>query len=162
LATAEVQVRSAEEAGSIRLVGSLSGPGGDKDVALTPVVGEANVYTAKIPLPQRGDYTFRLAAYSGANLAESYERALPVQPLIDEGASPELKEAYLRSIAAKARGIYTGETDLTPVEAFLREQVVSQQATITVPLANFKNVLALVIIALLVGEWFYRRRLNLI
>jgi uncharacterized membrane protein len=162
LATAEIQVRSAEEAGDIRLVGSLSGPGGDKDVALTPVVGEANVYTAKVPLSQRGDYTFRLAAYSGANLAESYERALPVQPLIDEGGSPELKEAYLRSIAAKARGIYTGETDLAPVEAFLREQVVSQQATITVPLVNFKNVLALMIIALLVAEWFYRRRLNLI
>jgi uncharacterized membrane protein len=161
-ATVEVQVRSAEEAGSIRLVGSLSGPGGDKDVALTPVVGEASAYTAKIPLPQRGDYTFRLAAYSGANLAESYERALAVQPLIDEGASPELKEAYLRSIAARARGVYTSETDLAPVEAFLREQVVAQQSTITVPLANYKNVLALVIIALLIAEWLYRRRLNLI
>jgi uncharacterized membrane protein len=162
LATVEVQVRSAGTAGGIRLVGTLSGPGGNKDVALTPVVGEANVYTAKIPLPQRGDYTFRLAAYSGANLAESYERALPVQPLVDEGASPELKEAYLRSIATKARGTYAGEADLAPVEAFLREQVVAQQSTVTVPLADFKNVLALMIIALLIAEWLYRRRLNLI
>ena len=55
-----------------------------------------------------------------------------------------------------------GEADLAPVEAFLRQQVVSQQATITVPLANFKNVLALAIITLLVAEWLYRRRLNLI
>jgi hypothetical protein len=161
-AVVEVQLRSAGEAGGMRLVGALSGPGGDKDIILTPVVGQANVYTAKIPLPQRGDYTFRLSAYSGANLAESYERALPVQPLIDEGASPELKEAYLRAIAVKAHGIYTGEADLAPVEAFLREQVVAQQATVTVPLANFKDALALMIIALLVGEWFFRRRLNLI
>jgi hypothetical protein len=155
-------VRSATDAGEIRLVGSLSGPGGDKEITLAPAVGQANVYTAKIPLPQRGGYTFRLSAYSGANLAESYERALPVEPLIDEGASPELKDAYLRAIATKARGVYTGEADLAPVEAFLREQVVAQQASVTVPLANFKNILALMIIALLVGDWLFRRRLNLI
>jgi uncharacterized membrane protein len=162
LASVEVQVRSATDAGEIRLVGSLSGPGGDKEITLAPAVGQANVYTAKIPLPQRGGYTFRLSAYSGANLAESYERALPVEPLIDEGASPELKDAYLRAIATKARGVYTGEADLAPVEAFLREQVVAQQASVTVPLANFKNILALMIIALLVGDWLFRRRLNLI
>jgi uncharacterized membrane protein len=161
-AIVEVQLRSAGETGGIRLVGTLSGPGGDKDITLTPVVGQANVYTAKIALSQRGDYTFRLSAYSGANLAESYERALPVQPLIDEGASPELKEAYLRAIAAKVHGIYSGEAALAPIETFLREQVVAQQATVTVPLANFKDVLALAIIALLIGEWFFRRRLNLI
>ena len=161
-ASVEVQLRSTGEEGGIRLVGSLSGPGGDKDITLTPVVGQANVYSAKIPLPQRGDYTFRLSAYSGTNLVESYERALPVQPLIDEGASPELKEAYLRAIAARVHGIYTGESDLAPVETFLREQVVSQQATITLPLVNFKNVLALAIIALLIAEWLFRRKLNLV
>jgi uncharacterized membrane protein len=161
-AMVEVQLRSAADAGGIRLVGSLSGPGGDREITLTPAVGQANVYTAKIPLPQRGDYTFRLAAYSGANLAESYERPLPVQPLVEEGASPELKDAYLRALAAKARGVYTGESDLAPVQAFLREQVVAQQATVTVPLANFKDLLALAIIALLVAEWLFRRRLNLI
>ena len=42
------------------------------------------------------------------------------QPLIEEGASPELKDAYLRTIAAKARGVYTSEADLAPVETFLR------------------------------------------
>jgi uncharacterized membrane protein len=161
-AVVEVQLRSAADAGGIRLVGSLSGPGGDKDVTLTPAVGQANVYTAKMALSQRGDYTFRLSAYSGANLAESYERALPVQPLIEEGASPELKDAYLRAVAAKARGTYTGEADLAPVEAFLREQVAAQQSSVTVPLANFKNLLALAIIALLIAEWLFRRRLNLI
>jgi uncharacterized membrane protein len=161
-ASVEVQLRSAADAGGIRLVGSLAGPGGDKEITLTPAVGQANVYTAKIPLGPRGDYTFRLQAYSGANLAESYERALPVEPLIDEGASPELKDAYLRALATKARGVYTGEADLAPVEAFLREQVVAQQASVTVPLANFKNLLALAVIALLIGEWLFRRRLNLI
>jgi uncharacterized membrane protein len=161
-AVVEVRLRAAADAGTIRLVGSLSGPGGDHEVSLSPVTGQANLYSAKIPLPQRGDYTFRLSAYAGANVAESYERVLPVEPLIEEGASPELKEAYLREIAAKARGVYAGEKDLGPIEAFLREQVVSQQASVALPLVNFWNIFPVAVILILIGEWLLRRRLNLI
>ena len=161
-AVVEAHLRALAEAGTIRLAGSLSGPGGDKDIELTPEMGQADTYTAKIPLVQRGDYTFHLAAYSGANLAESYERVLPVEPLLEEGASPELKEAYLREIAAKANGIYTGEKNLEPVQAFLRQQIVSEQATIILPLVNFWNVFAGLILIILMAEWLLRRRLNLI
>ncbi len=161
-AVVEVQLRETGETGAIRLVGSLGGPAGDHEVSLTPVTGQAGVYTAKIPLPQRGDYTFRLLAYSGAELAESYERDLPVEPLLEEGASPELKEAYLREIAARARGVYTGEKDLEPMKTFLRDQVVSQQSSVIIPLVNFWNIFAVTIIVILVAEWLLRRRLNLI
>ena len=129
-AEVEVQLRAATEAGTIRLVGSLSGPDGDKEIDLTPEIGQANIYAAKMALTQRGDYTFRLSAYAGSNLVENYERALPVVPLLEEGASPELKEAYLRQIATKARGIYTGEKNIAPIEAFLRDQVVGQQSSV--------------------------------
>jgi uncharacterized membrane protein len=135
-AVVEVHLRAANDAGTIRLVGSISGPGGDHDVNLSPVMGQADLYTAKISLAQRGDYTFRLSAYTGANLAESYERVLPVEPMLEEGASPELKEAYLREITARANGVYAYEKDLDPIKAFLRQQIVSQQ-------------------------WLWRRRLNL-
>jgi hypothetical protein len=167
-AVVEVHVRpgpgqgAADDAGTIRLVGSLSGPGGDRDVNLSPVMGEADLYTAKILLPQRGDYTFRLSAYAGANLAESYERALPVEPLLEEGASPELKEAYLREIASRANGVYAYEKDLEPVRAFLRQQIVSQQSSVAVPLVNFWNIFPVVVILILIVEWLLRRRLNLI
>jgi uncharacterized membrane protein len=161
-AVVEVHVRAADEAGTIRLVGSIGGPGGDRDVNLSPMMGQADLYTAKIPLPQRGDYTFRLSAYAGANLAESYERVLPVEPLLEEGASPELKEAYLREIASRANGVYAYEKDLEPVRAFLRRQIVSQQASVVVPLVNFWNVFPVLVILILVGEWLLRRRLNLI
>jgi uncharacterized membrane protein len=161
-AVVEVHLRAAADAGTIRLVGSLSGPGGDKDVNLSPVMGQADLYSAKILLPQRGDYTFRLSAYAGANLAESYERVLPVEPLLDEGASPELKEAYLREIAARANGVYAYEKDLEPVREFLRRQIVSQQASVALPLVNFWNIFPVVVILILIGEWLLRRRLNLI
>jgi uncharacterized membrane protein len=161
-AVVDVQLREADQAGSLRLVGSLSGPSGDTDVSLTPVTGQANAYTAKIPLAQRGDYTFHLAAYSGSQLAESYERDLPVQPSIEEGASPELKESFLREIAARARGVYTGEKDLAPIDEFMRRQIVAQQSFTVVPLVNFWNIFPAVIILVLIIEWILRRRLNLI
>ncbi len=161
-ALVEAHLRAAADAGTIRLVGSISGPGGDKDVNLSPVMGQADLYTAKIPLPQRGDYTFRLSAYAGASLAESYERVLPVEPLLEEGASPELKEAYLRDIAAKANGVYAYEKNLDPVRAFLREQIISQQSSVAVPLVNFWNIFPFLVMIILIGEWLLRRRLNLI
>jgi uncharacterized membrane protein len=161
-AVLEVRLRAADDAGTIRLVASLSGPGGDRDVNLSPVMGQADLYTAKIPLPQRGDYTFHLSAYAGASLAESYERVLPVEPLLEEGASPELKEAYLREIAARANGVYTGEKDLEPVRAFLRGQIVSQQSSVAAPLVNFWNIFPVAVILILAGEWLLRRRLNLV
>ena len=161
-AVVEVRLRTGSEAGSIRLVGSISGPGGDHDVSLSPVMGQADLYTAKIPLAQRGDYTFRLSAYAGANLAESYERALPVEPLLEEAASPELKDAYLKEIASRANGVYAYEKDLDPVRAFLRERIVSQSASVAVPLVNFWNVFPVLILLVLLAEWFLRRRLNLV
>jgi uncharacterized membrane protein len=161
-AVVEVQVRAAADGGAMRLVGSISTPGGDKEVSLVPVTGEAERYTAKIPLPQRGDYTFRLSAYAGTNVAESYERVLPVEPLVEEGANPELKEAYLRAIAARARGVYASEKDLGPIKAFLRERIVSEQSSVAVPLVNFWNVFPFLVLLILLGEWVLRRRLNLV
>jgi hypothetical protein len=161
-AVVEVRLRTGNDTGAIRLVGAISGPGGDHDVDLTPVMGQADLYTAKILLVQRGDYTFRLSAYAGANLAESYERALPVEPLLEEGASPELKDAYLKEIAARANGIYAYEKDLAPVHDFLRQRIVSQQAAVAVPLVNFREIFPVLVLLILVAEWFLRRRLNLV
>ena len=82
--------------------------------------------------------------------------------LLEQGASPELKEAYLREIASRANGVYAYEKDIEPVRAFLRQQIVSQQSSIPVPLVNFWNIFPLLAILILVGEWLLRRRLNLI
>jgi uncharacterized membrane protein len=161
-AVVEVRLQSGGGAGTMRLVGAISGPGGDKDIDLVPVMGQADLYSGKIALAQRGDYTFRLSAYAGASVAESYERVLTVEPLLEEGASPELKEAYLRGIAARANGIYASEKDLGPVETFLRQQIVAQQTSVTVPLVNFWDIFAVAVILILLGEWILRRRLNLI
>jgi hypothetical protein len=161
-ATVNVELRGESDAGAVRLVGSLHAPDGDRAIDLIPVTGHAGRYTAKMIFGTRGDYTFRLTAYTGGSVAETYERVVPVEPLVEEGANPELKEAYLRNIAARAHGIYTDEKHLDPVAAFLRQQVMAEQPAVAVPLANHWNILAVLVILLLVIEWLVRRRHNLI
>ena len=161
-ATVDIGLRGASDAGAVRLVASLHGPSGDRDIDLVPVTGEAGKYTAKIVFGGRGDYTFRLTAYSGSSVAENYERVVAVQPLVEEAANPELKEAYLKDIANRVHGIYTDEHHLDPVVAFLRQQVMAEQPAVAVPLADFWNIFATVVIIFLVIEWIIRRRYNLI
>jgi hypothetical protein len=161
-AVVEVRLRTGNTSGAIRLVGSISGPDGDHDGNLSPVMGQADLYTARISLAQRGDYTFRLSAYAGASLAESYERVLPVEPLLEEGASPELKEAYLREIASRVNGVYAPEKDIGPVRDFLRQRIVSQQSEVAVALVDFWEIFPVLILLILVTEWVLRRRLNLV
>ena len=79
-----------------------------------------------------------------------------------EGASPELKDAYLREIAKQAKGVYTDEKTLEPIRTFLREQVAPQQATVPVSLVNVRNIFPILIIVILLVEWVVRRRFNLI
>jgi uncharacterized membrane protein len=161
-ATVDIGLRGASDAGAVRLVASLHGPTGDRDIDLMPVTGEAGKYTAKIGFGARGDYTFRLTAYSGSSVAENYERVVSVEPLVEEGANPELKEAYLRDIATHVHGIYTDEHHLDPVAAFLRQQVMAEQPAVAVPIVDFWNIFAMVVIFILVIEWIIRRRYNLI
>jgi uncharacterized membrane protein len=161
-AAVDIGLRGASDAGAVRLVASLHGPAGDRDIDLVPVTGEAGKYTAKIGFGARGDYTFRLTAYSGSSVAENYERVVSVEPLVEEGANPELKEAYLRDIATRVHGIYTDEHHLDPVAAFLRQQVMAEQPAVAVPIVDFWNIFAMVVILILVIEWIIRRRYNLI
>jgi hypothetical protein len=161
-ATVDVELRGGSESNTVRLVSTLHGPAGDHDVDLLPVTGQSGRYAAKITFGARGDYTFRITAYAGGSVAESYERLVPVEPLVEEGASPELKEAYLRDIADRAHGIYTDEKHLDPVAAFLRQQVMAEAPTVAVPLSNYWNIFAVLAIVILVVEWIVRRPHNLI
>ena len=161
-AVVQVQLRESNDAGNLRLVASIKAPTGSSDVSLTPVTGQAGIYTAKIPLVQRGDYTFLLSGYTGTILAENYEKTLAVQPLVEEGANPELKDAYLKEITTQAKGIYTDEKNLEPIRIFLREQVAAQQASVPVSLVDFRYIFPVSIILILVAEWILRRRLNLV
>ena len=161
-AVVEVRVQGSSEAGAVRLVGALKGPEGDAEVAVAPMPGMAGVYTVKFSLARRGEHTFSLTAYAGMQTVETYQRTFPVEPLVEEGANPELKDAYLRDIALRARGLYVTEKDVEPVKAFLQDQMVARTSSVSMPLVEMGKVFPLLVLLLLLVEWLIRRRLNLL
>ncbi len=161
-ATVEVRVQGASESGAVRLVASLMTPDGNREINFAPVIGQAGLYTAKMALARRGDFTFKLAAYAGSQAVENYERTFAVEPLVEEGANPELKEGYLRDLATRAKGIYAPEKELESVQVFLRERMLSPQSSQSWPLVDVWNGFLILILIILVVEWLLRRRLNLI
>ena len=158
----EIRLQGGGEAGNIRLQGKLRSPQSEKELTLSPVPGLSGLYQARLTLAQRGAYQVQLNALSGTDIAEKYERTINVEPTINEGGSPELKEAYLKELATKAGGIYTSERDFARIQKFLQERVYSQHAMIPQPLVNDESYFPILCLALLFVEWFVRRRFNLI
>ena len=161
-AVVEVRVQGASEAGAVRLVGKLKTPDGETDLALAPMPGMAGLYTARFSFAGRGEHTFNLTAFAGSQSVETYRRTFQVEPLVEEGANPELKEAYLRDLAARAHGLYVSEKDTAPVQAFLTDQMVVRTSATALPLVQMGNVFPLLALLLLLAEWLLRRRINLI
>ncbi|MDD5262817.1 MAG: hypothetical protein PHD76_13305 [Methylacidiphilales bacterium] len=161
-ANVEVRLQGASDSGAVRLAGSVEGPDGNREVAFAPVAGQAGFYTAKPVFAQRGGYTFRIAAYAGGQVVENYERFLDVSPLVEEGANPELKEAYLRDLAKRAHGIYASENETAQVAVFLKEKMALHEPAQAFALADVWNVFLILVLVILVAEWLLRRRLNLI
>lgn len=161
-ANVEVRLQGASDSGAVKLVGSVEGPDGNRDVSFAPVAGQAGFYTAKVAFAQRGDYTFHVGAYAGGQVVENYERLLDVSPLVEEGANPELKEAYLRDLAKRAQGVYATENETSQVTAFLKEKTVSHESTWALALTDVWDLFLILVLIMLVVEWLLRRRLNLI
>ena len=162
LAEVSIRLQDSNESGDLRLTGSLQTPDGEKTVSIDPMPGETGNFLAKVQFQERGDYTFHLHANRGAQVAESYTRNLSVEPSIEEGADPELKEAFLQDVAARTRGVYCNEKDIQPMAAFLREQAEQQVSDTILPLVGFWDIFTALVLLILLCEWFLRRRFNLV
>ncbi len=161
--TAQVSIRlqDSSKAGEIRLVASLQTPSsGSKPVQIDSLPCQPGFYEAKVLFQERGDYVFHLDAYRGEQVAENYVRDQKVEPLIEEGADPELKEAYLQDIAVRTKGVYCNEKDIALISAFLRQQIVPQISAYALHLVGAWYLV--LILAILIVEWTLRRRINLI
>jgi hypothetical protein len=162
--TAELSVRlqDSSNAGQIKLTASLDAPHEKIPVSLEATPGQPGFYAAKVLFKERGDYTFHLEAYRGEQLAENYRREQKVEPLIAEGADPELKETYLQDIAARTKGVYANEKDIGPITAFLLKQIVATVTSTTIRLIEFGDIFPALILLTLITEWTLRRRNNLV
>lgn len=154
-ATAEIRVSGLVEP---RLTATLQG----QAVAVDARSGRANEFVALCRFRERGEYVFRLAAHQGETLMESYEKVWPVAPPLAEGSRLELDEEALRRIAEKTGGAYVPEREADQLARMLARKFWQRTITTETPLVTAGPQFALLVLALCVGEWWLRRRSNLI
>ena len=123
---------------------------------------DRRAWTAQIRFGERGVYDFRISAYEGEQLLETYEKEIAVEALMPEGSRLELDEGALRDLAERSGGRYVSEEGAQKLgEAFaatLGETTVAKE----MPLAQTGPYFILLVMGLLVVEWWLRRRSNLV
>jgi len=160
-ATVEIRVAGEQAAKEARLAATLTFTGRSGDVAVEPVPAQPGVFTAKMEFRERGEYGFRLVAYQGEKVLETYEKMLPIAPLLPEGANLELDEEYLRKLAEKGAGTFVREAEVDQFVKKLAGGLWQKSVLIEKPLAESGPWYLLAMLGVLVLEWIVRRRMNL-
>ncbi len=159
-ATGEIQVLGAD-AGQLRFTASLSRKEQPAPIPVSPVPGQARTFQVKPRFRERGDYDFRLVAYQGDRVLETYEKNFPIAPLVGEGSRLELDEVFLKRLAGLGGGVYLREDQAAqfPDQAaagHLRKVSVEESS-----LVEAGPWFVVVFLAVLVTEWTLRRKFNL-
>ena len=160
-ATATINVLGLPSAEGLRFTASLAWTNQATPITVEPVVGQPGAFTASLRFRRRGDYGFRLVAYRGERVLESYEKAFAVGPLAGEGSRLELNEAFLKQLANPGGGAYLREDQagklLEQVSAVVAQKSIRTESS----LAEAGPYFALAFVLVLAMEWTMRRRMNL-
>jgi uncharacterized membrane protein len=157
---AGVTIRLTDPAG-VRLKATLSGADGQVALPLQPAAA-ADTWRAEILCRRRGLYQFRVEAERGGEKIEAFEKTLEVQPLAEEGASLERRDADLARLAAQCRGIYRPEERAEEAADALRAWISAARREEPVSVVSDGPAFLALFLAVLVAEWTLRRRRNLV
>ena len=157
-ATAGIRVTSVAGGLPVRLTATLE----SQPVPVDPRQGRANEFAAQCRLKERGEYAFRLVAYQGDQVLETYEKILPVAPPLAEGSRLELDADMLRKLAEKTGGNYFHETQAAEIGKTLASRFLEKSITTETPLVTAGPPFAVLVLALCLIEWWLRRKANLI
>ncbi len=159
-AVGEIRVTGAG-AGAVRFTATVAAKNQTAPVSVEPVPGQAQTFQAKLRFRERGEYGFRLVAYQGERVLETYEKSFAIAPLMAEGSRLELDEPLLKQLAERGGGAYFRENEagqlLERVAGKHTRKVTVEESSLTEAGPWF----ALVFLAVLVFEWILRRKLSL-
>jgi uncharacterized membrane protein len=160
-ATATIGVAGRYEAGQVHLKATLANSGQAQALDTAGALGSDDEFTTSMVFRTRGEYVFEVKAFVGEKLLESYQKALRVGPVLNEGTKLEVDHAFLDYLATQSGGAYFREGDFGKLIEALRGRVVEQAVTMDVPLVQHNYVYIIMLLMILAGEWTLRRRMNL-
>jgi len=159
---AVLQIRTAgDEARSLQLSASVAIGGQTRAVPVVPVQGQRGEYEAKILFERRGEYSVVLTAHESGQMVESYEKTLPVGPVLGEGARIEIDHKALAALAHRTGGLYVKESDVGGLAEHLAARHLRKTVRSDRSILSGSPAFATVFLCILVLEWILRRASNL-
>ena len=161
---ASVGIRLTGLAGNppVRLSATLSYTNQPQSIPVDPRPGRANEFVAQCRFKERGEYGFRVVAYQGEAVVDSYEKMVPVAPPLAEGSRLELDEAALKKLAESSGGAYFDETQAGEIGKTLAARFLEKSITTETPLVTAGPYFSVLVLVLCGIEWWLRRKVNLV
>jgi len=168
-AVADIRVAGRYAPGEIRLKGTIGHAKETEELSIDPLRGNGDMFRTKVFFPERGEYAFKLEAMMGDELLEKYERTIRVGSAVNEGADLKVDHPYLESLAARSGGFYEPENQVDLLIERLKAKVRESASPQDLPLTHKPDILfntlpvyILLVMLILSGEWFMRRRMNML
>ena len=146
----------------VRLSATLSLTNQLQPIPVDSRPGRANEFMVQCRFKERGEYGFRLVAYQGEAVVDSYEKMVPVAPPLAEGSRLELDEEALKKLAERSGGAYFHETQADEIGKTLAARFLEKSITTETPLVTTGPYFAVLVLALCGIEWWLRRKVNLV
>ena len=146
----------------VRLSATLSLTNQLQPIPVDSRPGRANEFMVQCRFKERGEYGFRLVAYQGEAVVDSYEKMVPVAPPLAEGSRLELDEEALKKLAEGSGGAYFHETQSDEIGKTLAARFLEKSITTETPLVTTGPYFAVLVLALCGIEWWLRRKVNLV
>jgi len=149
------------KAGALQFTATLTAKNQSAPISIEPVAGQPQTFAAKVRFHERGDYNFRLVAYQGGRVLETYEKNFPVALQVAEGSRLEVDEVFLKKLAESGGGAYFREREANQLPARFS---VKNSRKVTVEESSLAEAglwFLFVFLAGLVCEWILRRKLGL-
>jgi uncharacterized membrane protein len=144
-----------------RFTASLSAQNLNAPVTVEPLPEQPQAFQVRFRFRDRGEYGFRLVAYQGDRVLETYEKSFSVAPMVAEGSRLELDEVFLRKLAEQGGGAYFRESE---ARQCLEHFAVKGSRKVTVEESSLVETgpwFLLAFLGILVFEWILRRKMNL-
>jgi len=160
-AVATIRTLGRQDGAQLHLKTSLKIMPEGNPVRVESSMSRENVYTAEMVFSETAGYLFEADAYRGEELIESYEKTFVVGTGPNEGANLEIDHAFLDNLARQTGGIYVREGDFDTLIDRIKAGILSEAATMEIPLVQDRYLYLIVFLLILMAEWFLRRRMNL-
>jgi len=160
-ATAEIRLSLNDHSADVGLTASLTQGREIRQIPVEPLQGQTGLFNLKVPFEHRGLYQFHLAAHQGNSDLETYDKTIPVTPLLEEGAKLELDVPALERLAKLGGGAYASESGMEGLIKNLADTRLTRTMPLEVSWVSGAPWFALIVLGVMICEWLIRRRMNL-